>query len=316
MVNKALKIVATGSFLPPKVMTNFDLEKLVETNDEWIVTRTGIKERRICEEETTTDMTIAAARKALEAALKVDSNFSFDKIGAILVGTSSADYRLPSTACLVQKELGIPENCLCYDLTAACSGFVYGIHTAVGLLNTFDFEYALVVGCDKLSKITDWTDRSTCILFADGSGAAVVKLTDSDTPYIGKCYSRGDNETLVCKENGFINMEGQAVYRFATKVVSNTLEELLSESGLTIEDVDHVVLHQANARIIDHVIKKYKGFEDKFYMNIEKYGNTSAGSIPVALDEMNQKGLLKPGDKIMCVGFGGGLTWGGMLITA
>lgn len=315
-MNKALKIVSTGSFIPSKVMTNFDIEKLVETNDEWITSRTGIKERRICEEEDTTFMTLEASKKAIEEAQKADPNFSVDKIGALLVGTSSADYRLPSTACLLQTRLGISEKCLCYDLTAACSGFVYGLHTATGLLNTFDMEYALVVGCDKLSKITDWSDRSTCILFADGAGACIVKLVKSDVPYCGKAYSRGDSETLYCKEDGFIHMEGQAVYKFATKVVGATMEEIFHESGLGIEDIDHVVLHQANARIIEHVVKKYKGFENKFYTNIEKYGNTSAGSIPVALDEMNRKGLIKAGEKILCVGFGGGLTWGGVLVTA
>lgn len=315
-MNKAVKIVSTGRAVPAKTMWNAELEKMVETNDEWIVTRTGIKARRICEgEENCTTLAIEASRKAVENAEKMEVGFSREKIGAVLVGTSSAENYLPSTACLIQKELGLSMTVLPYDLTAACSGFVYGVYTAAALMQAHGMEYVLVVGSECLSSITDFTDRSTCILFGDGAGACVLKLVDSDVPFVGKVWADGNREVLGCKHGGKIYMDGQGVYKFATKVVGDAIKETLEKASLTIDDIDYVVCHQANARIIEHVKRKYKGSEDKFYMNIETYGNTSAASIPLALDEMNEKGLLKEGMKIVCVGFGGGLTWGSVLVT-
>lgn len=315
-MNNGLKILATASALPKRHLTNDDLEKMVETTDEWIVTRTGIRERRICEEENQISLAIEAATKVIAAAKAKNPAFDETQIGGLFVATSTEEQLFPSTACMVQKHLGLPENMLAYDLTAACSGFIFGMQMAHAFLKSTGMKYILLIGSEHLSKIVDYEDRSTCILFGDGAGAALLTLAEDDkVGYFANHWVNGNDEALFCRPGEFMTMNGQEVFRFATRVIGSALEALLTESGLTIEDIDHVVCHQANKRIIDHVKRKYPGHEEKFFMNIETYGNTSAASIPIALDEMNQKGILKPGDKVVCVGFGAGLTWGSTLVT-
>lgn len=310
---KGLRIVSTGSALPDKIVTNDDLSKIVDTNDEWISSRTGIKERRISEHEKNYELATAAARKAIQR-----GSVNAEQIGVVIVATISPDYMMPSTACLVQRELGLPDEVMAFDLSAACSGFLYALKTAKGLLENLNKPYALVIGSEQVSKILDFTDRSTCVLFGDGAGAAIVQLSDEHL-YFQKAWSRGDEQVLLCsgpgREKTHITMEGKAVYKFAVTAVKQAMDAVLDEAQMSLEDIDYVVCHQANARIIEHVRKKYQAPENKFYMNLSHYANTSAASIPIALDEMMEQGLLKEGTRILTVGFGGGLTWSCALLT-
>ncbi len=315
-MNNGLKIVATASALPKRRLTNEDLEKMVETDNEWIITRTGIRERRICEGENQITLSVEAAAKVLAAAKEKNPAFTEEQIGALFVATSSGEQLFPSAACMVQKELGLPENMLAYDITAACCGFIFGMQMAHAFLKSVGMRYVLLIGSEHLSKIVDYTDRSTCILFGDGAGAALLTLAgENEAEYYANHRVNGNDGALVCKSGGYMQMNGPEVFKFATRVIGSALDALLADAGMTVGEIDHVVCHQANKRIIDHVKRKYPGNEEKFFMNIESYGNTSAASIPIALDEMNQRGLLKSGDKIICVGFGAGLTWGSILVT-
>lgn len=312
---KAIKVLGTGSYVPPKVLSNFDLEKMVETNDQWITTRTGIKERRISDGETTLDLAYKASKKAVD-----NSGVDPEEIGLIIVATISADNFTPSTACLLQERLGLNDTqVMSFDISAACSGFVYALDIARGLLHSLKKPYCLIVGSEVLSKMVDFTDRGTCILFGDGAGAAVITL--SDGLYVSYQDAKGDWEALNCpalqgeeQVPMHLAMAGTEVFKFAVETVPKAIEAVLKEAKITLEQVDHVICHQANERIIRNVMKRLKSNEETFFMNIDKYGNTSAGSIPLALDEMNQKGQLKKGEKIILVGFGGGLTWGAVLL--
>lgn len=310
-INAGIHFLATGRALPKKKVTNDDLSKIVDTNDEWIRTRTGIGQRYLCEEESCMSLAIEAAKKAVS---KIDDK---SQIGYVIVATTTPDYAFPSVACMVKEALELDDDVMSYDLSAACSGFLYSIETARGLLMAGDKKYALIVGSEQMSRITDFTDRSTCVLFGDGAGAAVVTLDDSKYAHIAK--SRGDDKALYCSAVGnkemYIHMEGNQVFKFAVSVIAEGVEEVLKKANLTMDDIDYVVCHQANERIIDHVRKKYAGNEDKFYKNIASYANTSAASIPIALDEMFEKEMLKPGMKIITVGFGAGFTWSSALIT-
>lgn len=313
MEMKGLKIVSMGSALPENVVTNEDLTKLVDTSDEWITSRTGIKERRISPEgEAHHVYTVKAARMAMER-----GGIDGKDIGAVIVATVTPDYMFPSMACILQKELGLPEEIIAFDLSAACSGFLYAMKVAKALLESGQGKYALVVGSEKLSRILDFSDRSTCVLFGDGSGAAVVELSDTHE-YFQKTWARGDMDVLACTgpgpEANYLTMNGQEVFKFAVNAIKEGIDAILEEKGLTLDDVDYVVCHQANLRIIDHVRKKYKAPEEKFYVNLQSYGNTSAASIPIALEEMWSKGMLKPGTRIIAVGFGAGLTWSSALL--
>lgn len=313
---RGIHIVGTGRALPEKILTNEDMSRLVDTSDEWIVTRTGIRQRHICEEETCASLAAAAAKKALqEAAAK--EQVRPEEIGAVVVATATSDYDFPSTACLVQKELGLSSETMAFDLAAACSGFLYGLEVCRGLLTDSRKKYVLLIGSEQLSKITDYTDRQTCILFGDGAGAAVLRLDDS--LYVHRAWSRGSSESLYCEGVGTdgakLKMDGSEVFRFAVRAFAQGMEDVLMEAGVRLEEVDHVICHQANRRIIEHVMKKYPGQERKFYINIEHYGNTSAASIPIALDEMREKGMLKEGMRVLAVGFGAGFTWSGALFT-
>ena len=309
-----IKIRGTGRCVPEKIVTNEDLAKIVDTSDEWITTRTGIRRRHHCTTETHTTLCVGAARAALEKA-----GITPDQIGACIVATVTADTLVPSAACVLQRELGLPCDIPCFDLNAACTGFLFGLHTMECLLNASPRKFGLVVGGEALSRIINWEDRGTCILFGDGAGAAVVECRE-DWPSIGAVLgTRGDSELLRVAgvENGercFIQMDGTKVFKFAVETVPRCMDEVLEKVGKTIEDVDFFVFHQANARIIDLAVRKYHIPPEKYYKNIGEYGNTSAASIPLVLSELQEQGKVGPGSRVLAVGFGGGLTWGGALI--
>ncbi len=309
---KGLKIVSTGRALPAKVVTNDDMSRLVETSDEWIASRTGIRTRHFCEGETQADLAAGAASAALERG-EVDVK----DLCACIVATVTPDCSAPTSACLLQQRLGLPEDIPCFDMNVGCTGFIYALQVARGFLLQSRRPYALVIGAEALSHITDFTDRGTCVLFGDGAGAAVVTLEEGSL-YAWTLGARGDAEAIFIEgpgpERPYIHMDGQKVFRFAVEAVPHCIHALLEETGLGLEDIDWFVPHQANKRIIDHVAKKLKVPSEKFYQNMMRYGNTSAASIPIALDEMAEQGLLKRGQKILCVGFGAGLTWGGVLL--
>ena len=309
---KNIEIIGTGMSIPSRVVTNDDLAKIVETSDEWISTRTGIRQRRFCDEgESASTLAVAAARNALEA-----SGLNASDIGACICASLSGDYATPSMACVVQRELEFRENMPALDVNAACSGFLYGIEVARGLLNGTGEKYALVVGCEQLSKLLDMTDRSTCVLFGDGAGAAVIRISD-DAPYASTLGVRGGYELMVEGAGpvpSHIHMDGTEVFKFATGIIPKCLKELEQKSGISLDKVDKVICHQANERIIDSCIRRMKADPSKFYKNMDRYGNTSAASVPIALSELVQKGEVKNGDLLMMVGFGGGLTWAGALI--
>ena len=308
-----LRFVSTGKALPKKMVTNEDISKIVDTSDEWIRTRTGIEKRYYCEDESCTDLAIEAAKSAVKRGLERDSEFSTDKIGLIIVATTSADYAFPSTACMVGKALNLKGNVMAYDLSAACSGFIYGLQNAKALLSEIDNKYALVIGSEKISKLLDFTDRSTCVLFGDGAAAALVKLEDREGVSYIRSYSDGNDEDLICggiaSKDSFLKMKGQSVFKFAVRAIKQSVDEVLDRAGLDMGDIDYVICHQANARIIDFVKKNYEGHEDKFYQNVADYANTSAASVGLALDDLFESGDIKRGMKIVLVGFGAGLTW-------
>ncbi len=308
-----LRLTATGSCLPPKVVTNDDLAQIVDTSDEWIVKRTGIRTRHYCETETHLDLAAAAARQALERA-----GIDPARLGACLVTTVAADQVTPSCACMLQKVLGLPEDTVCFDLNAACAGFPYGLRVLQGLL-TAEKPYGLLVSCEVLSRLMDFTDRSTCVLFGDGAGAVVVEAAPDAPDLCARLGSRGDNQVLYIDGAGqpgpsHIHMEGQPVFKFAVDIMPKCGQAVLDAAGLTWDQVDLVVMHQANERIIDHIARKLSLPPEKIYKNVSRYGNMSSACIPVALNELYEAGRLTPGTKVLCVGFGGGLTWGGCLI--
>ncbi|MGN0158857.1 MAG: beta-ketoacyl-ACP synthase III [Brotaphodocola sp.] len=315
------KIIGTGSYVPEQVVTNDDLANIVDTNDEWIRTRTGIGQRRIAQTEGTSHMAAEAARRALDQA-----GMDAEKLDMILVATSSPDNCFPACACEVQAVLGAAKA-VAYDLSAACSGFIFALNTVQAFIQAGIYRNALVVGVDCLSKLTDWTDRGTCVLFGDGAGAAVVQAEDSGMIHmvmgsdgtrgsVLSCTARTPGNFLNGKvpELGYMYMNGQEVFKFAVKKVPECTMQVLEESGYTLDDVKYFVLHQANYRIVESVAKRLKQPLDKFPMNMERYGNTSGASIPLLLDELNREGRLQHGDKIVLAGFGAGLTWGAVLL--
>ena len=308
-----LRIVSTGRCLPRQVVTNEDMSKIVETSDEWISTRTGIRQRYLCKEETQLDLAIGAARQALER-----SGIAKEELGACVVGTFTGSYATPSTACLLQRELALPTDMPSLDINAACSGFLYALQVAHGLLMQGERRYALVLGVERLSKVTDFTDRGTCVLFGDGAGAAVVELCE-DKQYYSILGAQGDTDALCClginqEEKSFVHMKGNDVYRFAIDRIPRCVSAVLDKAGMTLDQIDAVICHQANERIIRHVVKHLGAREGQFYVNLARYGNTSAASIPIALDEMVTDGLLRAGMNAILVGFGAGFTWGGVYI--
>ena len=309
----APQILATGRCLPARVVTNEDLSRTVDTNDQWVFSRTGIHQRHFCTSETGLDLAVSAARQAMDRA-----GVTAADIGVCLVGTFTPDHASPSTACLLQRELGLGEDTLCFDLNAACAGFLYGLKTAHALLSDAPRPCALVVGAEVISRVMDHTDRGTCVLFGDGAGAAVVRR-DASRRWHAVFGTRGDPDSIRVQGPGpvpsAIHMDGKAVFRFAVEVVEQSICQLLKKEGLSsVNDLDLVVCHQANARIIDFVAKRLGAREGLFFKNMDRYGNTSAASIPIALDELVQAGALRPGMRVLMVGFGGGLTWAGALL--
>lgn len=309
---KVMKLVSVGACLPKQTVTNEEMSHRVDTSDEWITGRTGIKERHFCSDgETVTTLAISAAKKAIER-----SGVQTDEIGVIVCATVTAEYLTPSTACLLQMELGLREDIPALDINAACTGFMYGVEVARGLLNGLGGQYALIVGCEQLSRVVNMEDRNTCVLFGDGAGAGIFQLTDNAL-YESTLGSKG---SLALTGPGpgvgdqFIAMDGTAVFRFAVDAIAKCISKILDKSSMKLEDIDHVVCHQANKRIIDHCIKRLKAPKEQFFINLDKTGNTSAASIPLALNDMFEQGILKPGQKLLCVGFGGGLTWAGVLM--
>ena len=309
-----IKLRGTGRCVPANTVTNDDLAQLVDTNDAWITARTGIRSRYRCTTETHTDLCVSAARDALKKA-----GVSPAEIGACIVATVSADTVVPSAACMLQKALGLPEDTPCFDLNAACTGFVYALHTMECLLNAAPRKFGLVVGAEALSKVVDWTDRSTCILFGDGAAAAVVECREG-WPSIGAVLGSRGNDTLLRLpglgrgEPNVLSMEGTQVFKFAVETVPACMDAVLAKSGLTIDDIDFFVFHQANARIIDLAVRKYRIPPEKYYKNIDHYGNTAAASVPLVLSELEDQGRIGPGSRLLMVAFGGGLTWGGAVL--
>lgn len=306
-----LQILGTGRAVPEQIVTNDDLAQRVDTNDEWIVARTGIRERRFAAGETLTDLTVEAARKAMERA-----GVQPQDIGLCITATVTPDRLFPSQACLIHQKLGLPEDCPAFDLSAGCTGFLFAMETAAAMLPRMNRPYALLMGGELLSRILDMDDRSTCILFGDGAGAAVVKTTEN-APWFAQMGSQGDRDILWAwgpgQERPYLHMDGQGVFQFAIKTVPQVAKQLLEKAGLDKDQVDWYVPHQANHRIVESAAKRLKVPLERFYENMDRYGNTSAGSIPIALDEMVEKGLLQRGQWVMCLGFGAGLTWGGAL---
>ena len=306
-------ILATGRCLPDRVVTNEELGSRVDTSDDWVFSRTGIHSRHFCDSETGLDLAADAARQAMERA-----GIAPGEIDVCLTATFTPDHASPSTACLLQRELGLGEDTICFDLNAACAGFLYGLKTAHALLADAPRPYALVVGAEVISRVMDHTDRGTCVLFGDGAGAAVIRRDENRTWHT-VFGTRGDPDSIRVQGPGpvpaAIHMDGKAVFRFAAEVVEKSICQLLETEGLdSVNDLDLVVCHQANARIIDHAAKRLKAREGLFYKNMDRYGNTSAASIPIALDELIQAGALSAGMRVLMVGFGGGLTWAGVLL--
>ena len=306
-----LKLLGTGYALPTRVLDNDAMTAYVETSDEWITTRTGIRQRYFCGEgESTTTLAIEAARKALD-----DSGLDKSEIGCVIVATSSGEYVMPSTACLVHKALALREDIPVFDLGAACAGFLYAVDAARAMLLAHGGRAALVIGAEQMSQLLDMADRNTCVLFGDAAGAAVFAL-DEDAEYAYVCGTRGDMAIQVGGPRRTLpmTMEGQNVFRFAVSTIPATVEELLEKTGKTLDEVDWVVCHQANQRIIDASVRRLGVPAEKFYKNLDRYANTSAASIPLALAEMKESGRLTSGQRVILVGFGGGLTWAGVML--
>lgn len=323
---RPVSIVGTGSYVPEKILTNAELEKLVETSDEWIVSRTGIKERRIAADgEQTSDMCVSAAQRAMEQA-----GVTAEEIDMIIVATVTPDTFFPATACWVQKKLGA-KNAACFDLSAACSGFLYGIEVAQQFICNHTYETILVIGADKLSSCVDWTDRNTCVLFGDGAGAAILQSREgthgilstdmgSDGNYSDILIMPGGGSACPVTPENFdahlntIKMNGKETYKQAVTAMLRAATTALDEAGITTDQIACVIPHQANIRIIEAIADRMKLPMDRFFVNLDKYGNTSAAAVAIALDEANRSGRMKEGDYVLLVVFGGGLTWASSVI--
>ncbi|MGI6109834.1 MAG: beta-ketoacyl-ACP synthase III [Eubacteriaceae bacterium] len=319
-------VIGTGHARPSRTVENAELSQYMETDDAWIRSRTGIERRNVSEDEDVSELSVRAARMAI-----ADAGINKEEIGLIVCATISADCNTPSAACLIQEALGLNGlPVMAFDVNAACSGFMFALRTADSLMQTGDFGYALVIGAENLTKYVDWSDRNTAIIFADGAGAVILDSC-ADQPMLHYSRTKGDTDGVIrCKarkpqkfghtdidgydEPGYIRMKGREVFRFAVAAMQEAVEALLDQSDFSLEDIDWIIPHQANKRIIDHVARKMKIPEDKVVVNIQNWGNTSAASIPIALSELRQQGKLEPGMKIILTGFGAGFTWGGALV--
>ncbi|WP_273850138.1 beta-ketoacyl-ACP synthase III [Guptibacillus spartinae] len=304
-------LLGVGHYVPERVLTNHDLEKMVDTSDEWIRTRTGIEERRIADDDmNTSDMAYLASKKALE-----DANIKAEELDLILVATVTPDYPFPSVGCLLQEKLGAT-NAAAMDLSAACAGFMYGMITAGQYINNDTYKNILVVGVEKLSKITDWEDRNTAVLFGDGAGAAVVgPVTEGRGILSFELGSDGAGAKHLYQEpNGFMAMNGREVFKFAVRQMGQSAINVIDKAGLTKEDVDFLIPHQANIRIMEASRQRLELPVEKMATTVKKYGNTSSSTIPIALSEAIEEGRVKDDDVVILVGFGGGLTWGAVAL--
>jgi 3-oxoacyl-[acyl-carrier-protein] synthase III len=325
-----MTIAGTGSYVPEKILTNIQLEKMVDTSDEWITTRTGIKERRIAaKDEMTSDMAAKAARRAMDQA-----GITADEIDLLIVATVTADTFFPSTACWVQAKIGA-KNAACFDVSAACAGFLYAVQIGRHFLNTGNRKIVLIIGADKLSSIVNWDDRNTCVLFGDGAGAAILRRRNDEItnePAVLSCVM-GSDGTLsdilavpgggsacpitpdnVAQRLNTIRMEGREVYRHAVTAMTSACERALELAGLTAKDISLVIPHQANLRIIEAIVARLGLPVSRAFVNLHKYGNTSAAAIAIALDEASREGALKSGDTALLVAFGAGLTWAAAIV--
>jgi len=323
---RTVSIIGTGSYVPEKILTNEDLSRIVDTSDEWITTRTGIKQRRIAaKDEHTSDMAAKAALKAIEQA-----KISPAEIDLILVATATPDMLFPATACFVQKKISAT-NAACLDISAACAGFLFGVEIAQQFITSHTYDTVLVIGADKLTAITNWSDRNTCILFGDGAGAAILRHRGgshgvisthigSDGQYTDILFMPGGGSRCpITRENVDLNLQtihmtGKEVYKHAITAMLSAAQKALEQAGLRIEDIACVIPHQANMRIIEGIADRLGIPLEKFYVNLDRYGNTSAAAVAIALDEANRSGRIKPGDYVLMVVFGGGLTWAGTVI--
>jgi len=318
-----VEIIGTGSYVPEYRVSNEDLAKFVDTSDQWIRERTGIIERRISLKENTADLAVKAAQRAL-----ADAEVAPEEIDLIIVATVTPDYFFPSTACLVQQRIGAV-NAVSFDISAACTGFIFGLSIAGQFLKTGKYKTALVLGAEVFSKIVDWEDRNTCVLFADGAGAAVLRRGEKGlisevihSDGSGAAYLECPAVPLqnrfsgrpTAKRPSYTSMNGREVFKFAVRILPEYIRKVLENTGYTLEDIKYIVPHQANTRIVEAAAKKLDLDPAKFYVNIQYYGNTSGASIPLALDEMSRQGLLQKGDLFIIVGFGAGLTYGAQLI--
>lgn len=315
------RIIGTGSYVPETIVTNKDLMKFMDTDDEWIKDRTGIAARHISVKEGTSEMSVEAAKRAI-----ADAGIDPKEIDIIILATSSADKSFPATAMDVQAGVGAV-NAMGFDISAACTGFIYGLHIVQGFFASGIYKTGLIVGAETLSKVLDWNDRASCILFGDGAGAAVVRAedqgilhavmgSDGTKSWVLDCVGRslGNILTNTTPEMGFMKMDGQEVFKFAVKKVPEVVKQVLDESGTSQEEVKYFLLHQANYRILEAASRRLKIPMEKIPVNIDRFGNTSAASIPILIDEMAKDGKLERGDKLVLAGFGAGLTWGAILL--
>jgi 3-oxoacyl-[acyl-carrier-protein] synthase III len=311
------RIIGTGSYLPSKKLTNKDLESMVDTTDEWIRQRVGVVNRHLVEDDTLHSM----AHKACEKAL-IDAGISANEIDLVVVGTVSSDFIFPSCACLLQKSLGISNHSPAFDVSAACAGFIYALNTADQFVRAGTVRNALVVGADALSKYVDWSDRSTCVLFGDGAGAVVLQASDEAGILATELHSAGDYSDLLYIKNPvwnsnnpqFLRMKGKEVFRHATSKLGESVSSILEKAQLKRDDIDWLIPHQANQRIIDAIAKKLHLEHDKIIQTIEHHGNTSSASVPLALDTALKEGKIQRGDNLLLEAFGGGFTWGATLV--
>jgi len=302
-------ILGIGRSLPEKILTNQDLEKIVDTNDEWIRTRTGIEERRIADDETdTSDLAYEAAVKALE-----NAQISAEEIGLILVATVTPDHPFPTVSCILQERLGA-KNAAAMDVSAACAGFMYGMITAKQFIESDSYKYVLVVGAEKLSKVTDWNDRNTAVLFGDGAGAVVMGRVSEGRGILSFELGADGTGAKHLYQDEYIIMNGREVFKFAVRQMADSSVHVIEKAGLQKEDVDFLIPHQANIRIMEASRQRLELPEEKMSKTIKKYGNTSSSSIPIAMAEEWEAGKIKDDDLIVMVGFGGGLTWGAIAI--
>lgn len=316
-----VRIAGIGAYVPENQVTNDDLAKIVDTSSEWITSRTGIKTRFISTNEETVDLAAEASRRALEV-----SGIKPESLDLIIMATSSPDYQYPSGACLVQAKIGAV-NAVAFDVSAACAGFIFAMNIVQGFFKSGIYQTALIIGAETLSKMTDWSDRSTCVLFGDGAGAAVLRNAESGLIDMLMESDGTKGDVLMCRartlehfltgkkpELGFTVMDGQEVFKFAVKRVPECIDTILKRNEIKKEEIKYYVLHQANARIVEAAAKRLKEPMEKFPLIIERYGNTSTASIPLLLDDMLKRGMLNDGDKIILSGFGAGMTWGAVLM--